>query len=625
MFVHSPRAPGRLNAESIGGAATLAFALLLVLLLLLIGGCPGDNTNANDNNANTNDNNSNLNDNTDDTPEPVSQTISAAAGGKVSTASGYSLDIPAGALAADQEITLAPLGARELAELDESFLAGVTLEPDGLEFSTPAELRVPLPEPWPEGSEPIELVFKGSDPTAASETGLTVELSADRRTAIFRVTHFSGRICANQCHAGVREYLAAQYNAKGCPRSEWSKRVVGKYPGLVLRETCESITTDDLNSMLDSFFDEVGAYAPGQDVPEDVMAKLVEYGEAGRNVVIIFATSAMARGGDRMFPGGVAHSCLIEKKDGIWQMRHVFIFNNDKFLAHIGGTNLFHHPLSDLNNFRRQKSGVGVELAFCGTPGCFGSDDPEDLLKPYDPLEKRVVPWGGCRIFVERLQNSPCNRLGGCWEFDVTSEGETSTLLVKFNDDGHLDSLWTKTEAASEDGSIPAGAWIEVFRFARSNISEMMARNVEEAVFLSVPDQAQFTMTASLELADEDEEGRDVSTSFSFTINDALLSQNQPAETFSGQYVQVVETVSYDDEGNRMVDTQNVTAAIVARRVDCPSPEAGTGIAQQDWFAAISVDLCGDGAELSAPLIAAGMLMMRFASRWRMPRRRRAA
>lgn len=620
MFTRSVRDSGRVHLQSLGEGAAALFAALLVLLLLMIGGCPGDNANGNDNNSNANfNNNANGNDNTDDTPAATSKVIAAASGGTLATG-GFALDIPAGALDDDVEITLTPISGRRLAEIDPVFIAGVTLEPHGLEFSKPVELRVPLPEAWPEDSDPIELVYKGDDPAAAVETGMTVELSPDRRTAIFRITHFSGRICANQCHAGVREFLEAIYEAKGCPRSEWSKRVVGKYPGLELRENCQSITTSDLNSMLDSFFDEVGAYPPNVDVPADVVAKLIQYGEAGRNVVMTFANGDMPRGGDRMFCGGIAHSCVLEKRQGAWFMRHVFIPNNAQFLERIGGTNLFWHPLHDLNNFRKQKSGVGVELYFCGEPGCFASDDPTNALFPYDPLEKRVVPWGGCRIFVERLENSPCNRLGGCWEFDVTSEGETSTQLIRITEDGHVDSLWSKVDSESGDGSIPVGPWLEVFRFARANISDLNARNVEEAVFLSISDQAQFTLTASLELASEDEEGRDTSTSFSFTINDAQFSQNQPAETFTGQYVQVVESIRYDDEGNRKVDTQNVTATITARRVDGPSLELGTGIAQQNWIGDFTIDLCGDGSELAAPLIAGGMLMMRLS-----PSRRRVA
>lgn len=551
---------------------------------------------------------------------PVRDTISSATGGSLSTARGAVLEVPPGALPADTEIALTEFDATALAGVDETFIAGVRLEPEGLTFSTPATLRVPLPAPWPEGTDPIELVFKGGDPSNAVETGMTVALSDDRQTAIFEVTHFSGRICANQCHAGVREYITAQFAARGCTRDEWKVRVLGKYPGLELRDTCESITTNELGGMLDSFFDEVGSgWNAGQDVPAETLTQLATWAEQGRNVVILFNNDANGpRGGAHQFYWA-AHSCVLEKKDGTWQMRHVFIPRSQAFMNQIGGTNIFWWPLADLNNFRNQKSGVGLEVYYCGTPGCFGSDDPEDLLKPYDPLEKRVVPWDAVRIFVEREQNNPCNRLTGAWRFDTSDEDGSGTFLIKVDDAGHVDSLWVGGQNAGVDGgaAIPDTAFAELFRFARANVPQLQAQNVEEAVFLN-EDQTQFTMTFSLDIVDTDDEGREESIGFFFAINDAHLSQNQPDEFFEGNLTETVTTRTYDEEGNLEQNESTASATVRARRVPCPDPAQGTGVDQDTFLGELDLALgtCGAGTA------GAGSLMLVGLTGWKSARRR---
>ncbi len=550
---------------------------------------------------------------------PTRDTISATTGGSLSTSRGVVLEVPPGALPADTEITLTELDAAALVELDSTFVAGVRLEPEGLTFSTPATLRVPLPAPWPEDADPIELVFKGADPASAVDTGMTVALSDDRQTAIFQVSHFSGRICANQCHAGVREYLTAQFAARGCTRDEWKVRVLGKYPGLELRDTCESITTHELGGMLDSFFDEVGAgWNAGQDVPAETLSQLATWANQGRNVVILFSNDVNGpRGGPHQFYWA-AHSCVLEQKSGTWQMRHVFIPRSDEFINHIGGTNIFWWPLADLNNFRKQKSGVGLEVYYCGTPGCFGSDDPEDPLRPYDPLDKRGVPWDAVRIFVEREQNNPCDRLTGAWRFDTSDADGSGTFLIKVDDAGRVDSFWVSGQNSGVNGgvTVPDTAFAELFRFARANVPQLQAQNVEEAVFLN-EDQTQFTMAFGLDIVSPDDEGREESVGFSFSINDAVLSQDQPDEFFEGELIETVTARTYDSEGNLNVEESTASAMVRARRVPCPDPAQGTGVEQGAFLGELDLELgtCGAGAAGAGSLTLVGLAGWKSAKR----------
>lgn len=547
----------------------------------------------------------------------ATETISAAAGGRVLGSTGYELEIPPGALAEDTEITLTPLSAARLADLEPRYLAGVVLEPEGLTFSRPATLRVPLPAPWPHTDPPMELMFKGTDPAEAVETGRLVGLSEDGRFAIFEVLHFSGRICANQCHAGVREYLEAQYAARGCARAEWSRRVTGKYPGLELRESCEFIAPEELIAILDSMFDEFGEWSGGVDVPADKLAELEQIAESGRFVVFLFGKDAFTpRGGARNFFGNVAHSAIAEKRAGRWEMRNAFVPGKVARLLP-DGTNLVWWPMDDLNAFRNLQQGVAIEIAVCGSPGCLGTDDPFDTSKPYDPLEKRtVIPWNAVRIFVEREQNSPCSRLAGCWRFSPEEiAGGAETLLLQFDEAGRVDALWF---AFANDGSIETDAdtvFLEFLRFTRPNaafINEVL-ESIDSGVFPS-EDQQQFTAVIEWETATRDDDGAVRSRSSTFmAFNDSQMSTNEPGEYFISAFEQVTTTTTYDEDGNATVSEDRASGTIRGERVACPDPAAGNVVLQEGWgdLFDFDFDLCGAGAVATMPFMIVGMIAMR--------------
>jgi len=548
--------------------------------------------------------------------------IRAATGGTVRGSTGLELTIPPGALASDTEIALTPLSDTDLAALDASYLAGAVLEPDGLEFSQPATLRVPLPAPWEHEEPPFELVFKGTDPSDAFETDRRVGLSADGRFALFEVEHFSGRICANQCHAGVREVLEAHFAAEGCARADWFQRVQGKYPGLELRESCESIAPSELVAILDSMFDEYGEWNAGDDVPADKLAELEQIAESGRQVVFVFSNDSFSpRGGERNFYGGVAHSAIAEKREGAWQMRNTFV---PGYVAKLfpDGTNVVWWPLRDLNTFRNLAQGVAVEIAFCGQPGCLGSDDPYDTTKPYTPLERRVVsPWDAVRIFVEREQNVACQRLAGCWRFATEGLSDSGTFLLRFDERGQVDSLWMEQV---NDGSIETSAatvFFELMRFARPNAGAFAdnTRGVDAGVF-PAEDQSEFTAALNWEFVFRDEGEISSTTEYFMAFNSAELSKNEPGEYFDCDFEQVITYTSYDEDGNMETDEQRFAGRLRAARVPCPEPGA-EGVYTQEQLPDLfdfDFDLCGTGAGMTAPLTIAGLLTLR-------PRRPRRA
>lgn len=555
----------------------------------------------------------------------TTQTIVAAAGGTIVTSGGVLLDIPAGALPADTEITVTTLSSAALTAVDGAFVAGVILEPDGLSLSAPATLRVPLPAPWSSDSPPVELFFKGDSPGLAVPTGALVSLSDDRTTALFEITHFSGRICANNCHEGVREFLASSFASRGCAQDTWQARVVGRYPGLVF-EACDKINADVIQCVLDTFFDDFGGWDGGVDIPDEQLQQLAQYAEQGRHVVFTFGKDRIAaRSGARQFYGLVAHSAIVEKKDGIWQLRNAFVPDNlSRELAAIDYTNLIWWPLSNVNNFRNLANSVALELAVCGTPGCLGSSNP--LLgetHPLLPLEQRLVPWNAVHVYVERAQNAPCNRLSGCWRFETSAaDGSPGTLLVRFDQEGSVLSVHFSNVEEGHDGQPDVEVFTEVFRFAAPNATPIQdaIESLDEVVELSA-DQTAFHAEFHVEMGSRDSNGALTSkTGYYFSFTDAHFSANEPDEYFDATYTLLTRFTTYDENGAPQVSEQSFSAPIRAWLVPCPTVAEGTLITQEQLVEQLgddidfNLDFCGAGAISTAPLTMLGLAAMRRTS-----------
>lgn len=340
-------------------------------------------------------------------PSAVTATIGPE-GGTIQTSNGLSLDIPQGALASTTTITLTPLSPSQLAA--PGTIAGVRLEPDGLQFKVAATLKVPLPEAFPLQSPPAELEFK-TDPANAYPTGRTVELSPDGKTAIFKVTHFSGRICASNCHAGTREYLRAKFAERGCCGAEMDRLVTAKFPTVKLPTSCDMLGETAVQAMLDTYFDDVAGFDADDAIPSNVVPSLIAHLNSGRNVVIAFKQNVFGQREANGFYRAVAHTAAIEMHNGEYQIRNAVVAG-PQVLAALGGTNLAWWPLKDLDGFRKAYQGVGVEMQACGKPGCLGPDgiDPGDPKYIYLPLSTRMVPWNALRIYVEKSSHACSGR-----------------------------------------------------------------------------------------------------------------------------------------------------------------------------------------------------------------------
>lgn len=123
-----------------------------------------------------------------DSQDAVTKSISAANGGQVTaTRNGdsFTLDIPAGALETDTEVTMTPLASLEDHPFDGGFAAGVQLGPQGLTFLKPATLTIVPATPVPVAREAT---------FAANDFGdqfhlYPVEITPPNPT--FKILHFS--------------------------------------------------------------------------------------------------------------------------------------------------------------------------------------------------------------------------------------------------------------------------------------------------------------------------------------------------------------------------------------------------------------------------------------------------
>lgn len=127
--------------------------------------------------------------------------VTAAAGGTVTSVDGlFTLEIPAGALTEDTEISMTPLLASQMPEAWEEFDQDRTtvyeMQPDGLQFSTPAVASLSVPYAGVAGEEhlvgiPLMISLAGSD--AAFLENAEGDLNLDTGDSEWRgeMSHFS--------------------------------------------------------------------------------------------------------------------------------------------------------------------------------------------------------------------------------------------------------------------------------------------------------------------------------------------------------------------------------------------------------------------------------------------------
>lgn len=323
--------------------------------------------------------------------------VTVAGGGRIQTEDGIILEVPPDAVTQDVRVTLARLDSSSTG--DPSIFTGVRFEPDGLALRKAATLTLPLPLGLSLSSPPLELIFAGSDPRQAVESGLVADVSGGKN-AVLRIWHFSGNSCAVNCHGGTREFLTKQLAERGI---ELTNCVKARYPNS-LPANCGDLHSDEsVQAILGTFFDELPSCCDdGQDVSEAQLQQLRDAVASGRNVVVGYAAGLFgARTGPNGFYPAMNHTATAELVNGELMLRNTVVIpkaGGDDVLRLLGGTNVVHWPLARLNEFRRLRAAEGLEIAACGTPGCLGSDKGG----PYAPLAARPVPWSAVRLFVER-------------------------------------------------------------------------------------------------------------------------------------------------------------------------------------------------------------------------------
>jgi hypothetical protein len=394
-----------------------------------------------------------------------------AAEGAVLIAAGISAEIPPGALPEDMTVALIPVRA-DAAEGEA--LGAARFEPEGTVLLKPITLRFPLPADWNGDETPIVFEFMGNDPEDAVETGAYARVtgSAGHYVAEVLVSHFSGAICAQNCHAGTMRFALERFVARGCSRDSLLAGVRRGYPDVpVSDEECGERSVETVQAFLDTYFDDIGGFNAGQPVPGELLTQMSDFVREGREVVLAFKPGQWgSRGAPHDFyPTEVreySHTAALELVDGEVQIRNTLATDNPRLIQALGGENLVHYPVDGLNEFRNMPTGVAVELAACGEPDCL-SDASRNALgiemyppiggvsysggewsNPWDYVDRfkswwsgvppRGIPWSAVRIYVEKPEGLPA---GACtceqvfsadvnlgWDYDTRFEVNAGVL-----------------------------------------------------------------------------------------------------------------------------------------------------------------------------------------------------
>ncbi len=363
-----------------------------------------------------------------------------AVDGAVLTSGGITAEIPPGAL--PEDMTVALIRVRAAAAEGEP-LGAARFEPEGTVLLKPITLRFPLPADWNGDETPIVFEFMGNDPDNAVETGAYARVTgtAGHYVAEVLISHFSGAICAQNCHAGTMRFALERFAARGCSRDSILAGVRRGYPDVpVSDEECGIRSVETIQAFLDTYFDDIGGYNAGQPVPGALLGQINDYVREGRQVVLAFKPGQWgARSGtNHFYPTDVrdySHTAALELVDGEVQIRNTLATDNPQLIQALGGENLVHYPVDGLNDFRNLPAGVAVEIAACGEPGCL-SDASKNYLglhiypplggvsyaggewsNPWDYYNKfkswwsgippRSVPWSAVRIYVEKPGGLP--------------------------------------------------------------------------------------------------------------------------------------------------------------------------------------------------------------------------
>lgn len=387
--------------------------------------------------------------------------VMAADGDTLTTATGIVLAIGPGALPLDTMVAVIPVSATDN---DGLFLGAARMEPDGLILDSAVLVRIPLPSDWDPEDTPLVYEFKGNNPRRAvpSAAWARVVGTPGAYQAEILTSHFSGVVCARNCHAGTIRHVLKTLSDRGCDADSVLARARSRFPGVNIPDDgCGARNPETVQAFLDTHFEDRGGFNAGQPVPANILAELAAYAQAGRQVVLAFKPGQWGarQGTNNFYPTAeidYAHTAALEVRNGQVMIRNTLATQDQSLITALGGENTVWYPVAQLNEFRNLPQGVAAELQVCGQPDCLSDPTKNQFgIAPFHPvagqsyigrawsdpwtyifsegswsgIPPRGVPWTAVRIYVERL-DGPLADL-------CPDEKSDSSMTATFNLPGH--------------------------------------------------------------------------------------------------------------------------------------------------------------------------------------------
>ena len=343
--------------------------------------------------------------------ESITQLISAAKGGTITSNKGISLQIPPGALEQDTEIKMIPFNGKEIHEW---CVSAVHLEPDGLMLKNPATLSFPLHANWSQHHQPLIFVSFSENPAEYFDTGMCAEITglAGQFFAQTQISHFSDYGPVYNCHKGTLTYLLNKFEARGCDGATTWKHVQDSFPDVNTNITANPQTgTETLQAFLDTYFEDFGGYNENESVESKWREILNNIKNQNKEVVVLFKAKDWGSADERGFYDGIAHSTTLELRNGKLKLRNSVSASDDivNALINKNGENVLWYPgedrditAQDLDNFRKLRSFEALENELSNRPDLFAKI-PKDK-------SKRPQPWTAVRFYVSNFSGdeNPC-------------------------------------------------------------------------------------------------------------------------------------------------------------------------------------------------------------------------
>ena len=259
--------------------------------------------------------------------QPVTNRVMADSGATLShPSSGLQLRLSPGALATDTTVTVAELAITEDTSL---FEAAVRFAPEHTLLLQPCTVIVPLGKTY-EGPKSLEIwESNDSDLSFALPSGryADVLLSITGYVAVAQVVHFSSMGFSKVCHSGTIRRILEDFETRGCNRGQIFDRVNKKYPGVNLsNKNIETASPQQVQALLDTYFDDAGAWPGGTDVSPATIDLLTQQVKKGRSIVLAFGPAILGprSGADNFYDCDVRqyrHTAMLQQAtDGTVQI-----------------------------------------------------------------------------------------------------------------------------------------------------------------------------------------------------------------------------------------------------------------------------------------------------------------